>query len=1699
MKVLFLFFIFQSILVIFAIGQPLSGTKVIGSGGDYATFTAAVNALVANGVSGPVIFNVKTGSYNEQISIGAVSGVSSTNTVTFRAQSLNAADVTLYYSPTSSNNYVVDLNEADYITFNNLTIMAQNSPSYGVVFRLRGDANNNNINHCILKGISGTTSSNHSVIQISNQLVDSLNIDNNTINDGGYALYFLGFNNLNPSIGIQFTNNIVNSSYVGINMQYVDNPIIRSNTFNNISYTGIQLQSCNKELNITKNKITGPTGYGIYLYSCIGGTGFPDGPGLIANNFVQCGSAYGINVYSSSNQNIYYNSVNATASNGYGYYGYANNTNVVVQNNIFANTAGGYAVYFGNANGATTMDYNNLYTTGNFIGLYGSTSTIDLDSWRTTSGKDTNSVSYYPGFVSSTDLHTLSPWLNGKAIVFADVTDDIDGNPRDGSTPDIGADEYTPSAGSMTPLSGTYTIGSGGNYTTFKSAVADLLLKGVSGPVTFNVLSGNYQEHIILYNIPGANATNTITFQSSTGNPANATLYFFAAAAESNYVVSMYNADYIRFRKMSLRANNNVGAQYGRVFVLNSGIDNFTLDSCIVYGTPTSSSSSNYTIINASSTVTRNITINGNTFNDGGYVIYLDGYDGTYLSTNTVITNNTMNNPDYMGVYLRYHNVPIISGNTIANVSSTGIQVNYGYNGMQILKNKITGPTGYGIYLYSCIGGTGFPDGPGLIANNFVQCGSAYGINVYSSSNQNIYYNSVNATASNGYGYYGYANNTNVVVQNNIFANTAGGYAVYFGNANGATTMDYNNLYTTGNFIGLYGSTSTIDLDSWRTTSGKDTNSVSYYPGFVSSTDLHTLSPWLNGKAIVFADVTDDIDGNPRDGSTPDIGADEYTPSAGSMTPLSGTYTIGSGGNYTTFKSAVADLLLKGVSGPVTFNVLSGTYNEHFVIYNVPGASRVNTITFQSQSGNPTGTVIYYPATSADSNYVVMMYQADYFRFKNLTFRANTSTSSQYGRIFNIYGNVDNLILEGNRFESSPNSSNSSAFAIINNNQAVLRSLNIIGNTFYDGGYAMYLDGQSANYSSDSTVISGNTINNPDYTGIYLQYHNAPIIEGNTIINPTSRGIEVQYSNNGLRVVKNKIYDAGYIGIYIYSCTGGVSGSFLPGLIANNFVHAKANSYGIDIYSSANQKIYHNSVNITGANSYAYYGYNNTTNVIVQNNIFANTGGGYAVYFAYGNGATTSDYNDLYTTGTYLGYTGSANVTDLAAWRSATGKDGFSISTNPQFYSATNLHVYSALLDSSGIPVPEVTDDFDGEPRNTVKPDIGADEFSVIHRSITNVQSGWNMVSLPVVVQDNRKIVLFPTAISKAFAYLPTGYTLKDSIDIGVGYWLKFPSDYQNIISGYPKLLDTIHVNSGWNMIGTIAYPIPKTAVTSNTTIISPYFGYSTTSGYIVIDTLKPGKAYWVKTSSAGNLILDVNNTKMKTTANSNPESLLEQLNQITFGAAGANRDGEVGTKLYFGTVQEKDIELDQFSLPPIPPEDMTDVRFPSGRFVELLSNDNLEHVKIPISIRGNNVNLQLSWNIKQTSERSYILVEREGNKIISKRVMNQTGSILIKSNGKNEFTIESEALPKQFALYQNYPNPFNPQTRIDYSLPEAAHVKLVIYDVVGREVAKIVDEVQEAGYKSVTFDASALPSGVYYYRLQAGTFTDVKKMLLLK
>jgi hypothetical protein len=87
--------------------------------------------------------------------------------------------------------------------------------------------------------------------------------------------------------------------------------------------------------------------------------------------------------------------------------------------------------------------------------------------------------------------------------------------------------------------------------------------------------------------------------------------------------------------------------------------------------------------------------------------------------------------------------------------------------------------------------------------------------------------------------------------------------------------------------------------------------------------------------------------------------------------------------------------------------------------------------------------------------------------------------------------------------------------------------------------------------------------------------------------------------------------------------------------------------------------------------------------------------------------------------------------------------------------------------------------------------------------------------------------------------------------------------------------------------------------------------------------------------------------------------------------------------------------------------------------------------------------------------------------------------------------------IPTVFSISQNYPNPFNPSTIISYAVPRSANVSLRVFNTLGQEVASLVNELKEAGYHRVTWNAN-VPSGIYFYRLQAGEFTETKKMILL-
>jgi len=143
-----------------------------------------------------------------------------------------------------------------------------------------------------------------------------------------------------------------------------------------------------------------------------------------------------------------------------------------------------------------------------------------------------------------------------------------------------------------------------------------------------------------------------------------------------------------------------------------------------------------------------------------------------------------------------------------------------------------------------------------------------------------------------------------------------------------------------------------------------------------------------------------------------------------------------------------------------------------------------------------------------------------------------------------------------------------------------------------------------------------------------------------------------------------------------------------------------------------------------------------------------------------------------------------------------------------------------------------------------------------------------------------------------------------------------------------------------------------------------------------------------------------------------------------------------------------------------------------------------------------------VNWTVYNTSNSGlpgdYVLaiaIDSAGNRWIG----TYEGGLGVYRGGEGEGEKEEKIIPREFSLYQNYPNPFNLETVIEFDIPEVTDVKLEVYDVLGRKVKTILDDRLEVGRYRVRFNGSGLSSGVYFYRLEAGKYVGVKKMVLVK
>lgn len=397
---------------------------------------------------------------------------------------------------------------------------------------------------------------------------------------------------------------------------------------------------------------------------------------------------------------------------------------------------------------------------------------------------------------------------------------------------------------------------------------------------------------------------------------------------------------------------------------------------------------------------------------------------------------------------------------------------------------------------------------------------------------------------------------------------------------------------------------------------------------------------------------------------------------------------------------------------------------------------------------------------------------------------------------------------------------------------------------------------------------------------------------------------------------------------------------------------------------------------------------------------------------------------------------------------------------------------------------------------------ISRKNFGVVPDVITqnySISSGWNLLSLPLEVEMPLREEIYPAAVSPAFIY-KEGYVVNDTLQHGKGFWLKYALNDNISITGKAILLDTIDVRRGWNMIGTISEPINKATIIQipDGIIVSDYISYGPICFYdCPYDSfVYPHVGYWVKASQDGKLVFDVNSKKKSQDNSLSYQKALETLNALIIQDAEGKRRA-----LYVGEANEKERLQQFFELPPLPPQGIFDVRFannsmvwtPAGRSVEERMNVLLRDAVYPI---------QISAEIKQADAKLWLVQEGEGQ--MSKTELRNGTKIEVKKAARLqiEYSVPAlvQKLPTKFSLGRNYPNPFNPTTIIPYDVPVESRVTIKVYNILGEEVALLVNEVQQAGTHTVEFNASRYPSGVYYYRMTAGGgFTETKKLILMR
>ena len=930
---------------------------------------------------------------------------------------------------------------------------------------------------------------------------------------------------------------------------------------------------------------------------------------------------------------------------------------------------------------------------------------------------------------------------------------------------------------------------------------------------------------------------------------------------------------------------------------------------------------------------------------------------------------------------------------------------------------------------------------------------------------------------------------------------------------------------------------------------------------------------------------------------------------------LSGTYTVGSGGQYPTLDSAFADIA-RGITGPVTLSLIDSLYAPVTRLgeTDAQALSTPRTLDMESEDGHvvtidpqaetskeePTdspeivGITLVGPIPGASATNRVTIRPANNVRARIVGTGAATFNFRNVS-----YVTFDGVSTTGPTQLSIENTaSNGIAIALLgNSDNNIIQNLTI--RSLYASGIGIYADTASG-AAPDSNLISGNKIpvsqlgvylrggifiargnrilNNQlgsdslGLTGIYNQQVAGSVIANNRIENVkdaalaggniagiwiATRQLNLRVYNNVINGVRTRPSATGPVfasGIYYF----GTSNDTTRSLFYNNMVYGvenfTSNASGTlrALYASTSRldTVAYNTVYVTGAaagpiiSGALYLG--TPQQLTIRNNIAMNTqlasdtGRALAFYVLSTAATFTSNYNDLYVpaqqTGSHIAAITTTNYTTLRDWV-ASGRDSQSVSVVVHFRSP-DLHVDSTIvtpINGGATPIAGITTDIDGQTRDATAPDIGADEFA----PGAPPAPGWTIQTSGVT-----NYLFSVKAVNQSVAWAAgAGGTVIRTVN-GGGTWTSVgggaigTNDIYNIdaldantafVTTSPSgtfIFRTTNGGATWQQVYTDA---SNGAFIDAISMLNPSVGIAQgdpTGGRWTILYTSNGGTTWVRdtvnaplqqgtesgtqnglarignthawfTASQGGRIYRTTNGGASWSSSSVPTAT--GTNNVWFNDTQYGVATSIGSNLVF---RSTDGGATWTSITPAG----------SGFLLACAGSGTSDFWYARGTSIYRSTNRGATFTSSHTGTGTYVALS------FSTLGTNTAGWGVTSTGGVARFfgTITDveeqpmQELPETFSLFQNYPNPFNPTTTIRYALPRDARVTVSVYNILGQLVNELVNDVQSAGYYTVNWNGrnqSGLQAatGVYLYRIEArptdgsAPFVSTKKMVLMK